>query len=635
MRFTKIDLLKNDLWFNDIEVFKNVFLSIFYNGKEKHIFAIYEGCNDIDKLVEFIEGKNLVTYNGHFYDDVVHNYIIKEHTKWNKLKIKDINMKIYNFSKKLIDSQDEDSKSSFDFRPYKNQDCFYSIDIMKSLGLRKSLKLVAVSLKWPRIQDLPYEYDAIININDSKILNELIDYNFNDVLITEALFKHAIKDIELRYDLSVQYDMDLISDSDSGMANKMFTDIYARETHQSISDFEKKRTFRREIRLSDVIFPIIEFKTRELNNLLSKLKKQILTVNQKYEFPIVTIAGKGYQLGVGGLHSIDLPGIFKKTKTVKIKDKDVKSFYPFIMINNNVRPEHVHPKFTEIIRIITIQRVNEKEKGNKVAEKGLKIVINSVFGKLGFEGFWLYDEQAMIQVTLNGQLFLLMLIEELTRNGFEVISANTDGVTTLVPINKEELFESICSDWQKLTKFELETAEYEKYIRRDVNNYIVELSEGFYKTSKDKIKSKGAFLQDIDIKKGYDMPIIAFGLKAYFIDGQDPTEFIRNHKDIYDYCGSQKVGKQFTNRYNSKNIQNSVRYYVSVNGHELVKVKQEKGEEQYISYCAGYMVTLFNDYFESKDYNIYYPYYEKELIKIIQEIEYSELKQESESDSLF
>ena len=58
----------------------------------------------------------------------------------------------------------------------------------------------------------------------------------------------------------------------------------------------------------------------------------------------------------------------------------------------------------------------------------LKIVINSVYGKLGFEAGSLYDRLAVLKTTINGQLMMLMLVEELELNNIHVLSANTDGI---------------------------------------------------------------------------------------------------------------------------------------------------------------------------------------------------------------
>ncbi|TLM55604.1 hypothetical protein FEC31_19225 [Acinetobacter baumannii] len=41
---------------------------------------------------------------------------------------------------------------------------------------------------------------------------------------------------------------------------------------------------------------------------------------------------------------------------------------------------------------------------NSLAAEALKIVINAIYGKYGYENYWLYDRLAQMRVTINGQL---------------------------------------------------------------------------------------------------------------------------------------------------------------------------------------------------------------------------------------
>ena len=49
-----------------------------------------------------------------------------------------------------------------------------------------------------------------------------------------------------------------------------------------------------------------------------------------------------------------------------------------------------------------------------------------------------------------------MLIEQLVINGFKVLSANTDGLVTLVPEDRLQTYKNVCSMWEADTNFELE-----------------------------------------------------------------------------------------------------------------------------------------------------------------------------------
>jgi DNA polymerase elongation subunit (family B) len=77
------------------------------------------------------------------------------------------------------------------------------------------------------------------------------------------------------------------------------------------------------------------------------------------------------------------------------------------------------------------ERLEAKKAGDKGKAEALKIIINSFYGNFNYPYFYAYDPKSAYTVTINGQLYLLMLVEQLEFNGYAVISANTDGVTYL------------------------------------------------------------------------------------------------------------------------------------------------------------------------------------------------------------
>ena len=274
---------------------------------------------------------------------------------------------------------------------------------------------------------------------------------------------------------------------------------------------------------------------------------------------------------------------------------------------------------------------------------GLKIVINSgLFGKLGDENSFLFDLKAMYEVTINNQLYLMMLIEMLYYAGIDNISANTDGIISKVPVDMKDTFYRVCEEWEKITKFNLEYNTYEKYVCHSVNNYIG-ISKGYSNSNKDNdakasyIKEKGLFITNTQIDKGYKHPITSKALLAYYTDGVSIEDTIYNSNDIYDFCISIKTGADFIKEYHYVKdgevkieiLPKNVRYYISNRGGMIMKryttpFKDAKGTiREYISLHSKRYSTIFNDYFEVdnfKDYNIDYSYYIGECYKIINEI---------------
>ena len=630
----------------DIESYINFFCVTFKEVNTKKIFkfvlfsdkneAIY---NDLDRLYKFInanQNKWLVGYNSKFFDNQIINYIYKNYSLFSILPLWEIINNIYKFMLSVINDERTEYKYKLPFK---------SVDLMRVGNVeKKSLKLVAVNLDWPLIQDLPYDFDSTIKSED---VNTLLEYNLNDVEITEALYHKLSKDINVRWEVGQKYGLDLMSESDSGMANRLMEKMYSDTSNIPVKDLKDMRTERKIIHYENIVFPQIQFRTEQLKALLEEIKSQTWYKSQPYFNKTIVFDGVKYKLGIGGIHSDDHPGIFEETSDTKIIDCDIASMYPNLVVINELFPAHLSRKFLDLYKQIIEHRIKAKKEGRDTEAYVLKILVNSVFGKTLYEKHWLYDPLVGLRVTINGQLYMLMLIELLVINNFKVISANTDGLVTLVPKERETEYKEICKQWEKYTKFDLEFTEYIKYVRKDVNNYIT------IKSNKS-TKEKGDFLQadKISLRQGIDRPIISKALYNYFVHNVPIEQTIRDSNNIYDFCVAKKVDKKFTNEFHTlvdnlhhiDVLQRSVRYYVSTNGGALYKVDREHkegkwknymcgfGEEnpnagkispQYINYCVNRKVTILNnnkDFKDIKDRNIDYGYYISETQKVVDQI---------------
>lgn len=275
--------------------------------------------------------------------------------------------------------------------------------------------------------------------------------------------------------------------------------------------------------------------------------------------------------------------------------------------------------------------------------------------KLGDKDSFLYDLKAMYTVTINGQLMLLMLCEELELNKFHVVSANTDGIVTKVDVLREDLYYSICKQWSDNLGFTLEFTNYEKIIRTAVNDYLA-VKEGFnkeYKLLLEKyndyfnipinefkridesyIKEKGEFITEIVFNKGYFAPVIAKCIKARYVYGVDTNKYFDSNKDIYDYCISQKTSNDFyivlrsspKGILKNEEVQKDNRYYVSNGNAALVKIyKNPKPNKKgvvvkEISLMAHCNLLIFNT-FTNPPYDINYRFYKKQVMDTIVKIE--------------
>jgi len=602
----------------DIEVFSNLFVATFVNSEneeDKRIFCVGLGKNDTADLVSFLDNEmRLVGYNSINYDAPMLRYIV-DHKDDNYL-----NRSLYNLSKKLVDDNRRNDKSLLSLRYPKDKDYKWkSVDLMALLAFNKmgiSLKQTAINLKWHKIQDLPLEPDAKVKPEELQLV---IEYNLNDVLITKRLYEEIEPIRKLRDDLGKLYNVDLSSASDSAVANILLEKLYEEELKTDVRTIKDKRTPRPKVLLGECVAKFVSFKSPELQELLKRISSQYVYSYQNYKyFDRVYYANCTFTLGVGGLHSEDGPGEFYTDEEYIIQDMDVASYYPNLIINNNFYPEHLGPGFIELLKKITNERLEAKRSGDKVKASGLKITINSIFGKLGSSTFWLYDPKQFLSTTISGQLGLLMLIEKLHMAGIQVISANTDGVVCKIPRKLEEKYYEVAKEWEKETGLELEFTPYAKYIRRDVNSYITEKLNG-------EIKEKGAFLTKVDLKKAYRMPIVQKAIYNYFINDIPVEKTLNECKDILEFCISQKTGSNFVVEFheisNITQLQKTNRYYVSTKGGNLVK--RDKVSGKIIGINAGETVQILNDYDSSKpfdEYNADISYYKKEAEKIIREI---------------
>jgi len=603
----------------DIEVFPNFFSVIFLDIKteEQVTFLIFKNRNDSNKLINFLNRNiKIIGYNNIYYDGAILRYV-SENTN---LNTEELLSSIFYVSSQLVSDNFRYDKELRKLQFPEIDPPYYQLDLMKILAFDKlgvSLKQVSINLKWHKVQDLPLPYDHKVEKSE---VDKILKYNLNDVLITYELYKKILPLIKLREDLGLLFNTDLNNASDSKMANVLLEQIYSKELNLDIKDIRDLRTKRDQFMLSDCISDKIEFKTNKLKKLLLEIQNTLVRKSTNFRYKKqLDFAGCKYELGIGGLHSVDEPMRFETTKDFIISDADVSSYYPQIILNEKIIPNHLDEGFLKILGKITKERLEAKHSGDKVKADGLKITINSIFGKLGSNTFWLEDAKAMISVTLSGQLYLLMLIESLALEGIPTISANTDGIVCKIPKHLENRYYEICKEWEEKTGFELEYTYYLLYVRSDVNNYITKKNDG-------KTKEKGRYMKEISIKKGYRYPIVAVAMYEYFVNNKPLIDTYKESTDILDFCISQKVGSDFQLEFHKDEqveiLQKNNRFYISKDGGKLIK--RRKLNDTTIGLYVDQLTTILNDYDKNKSidqYNLDYDFYIEEAKKYIEKIE--------------
>jgi hypothetical protein len=452
-------------------------------------------------------------------------------------------------------------------------------------GVMVSLKLYAGRLHAPKMQDLPYDPDSLLTREQMQAVNL---YCGNDLHVTKQLFDAIKGRVTLRETMSAEYRVDLRSKSDAQVAEAVIKAELFRLTNKKLAkpSVKEKEFFYR-------VPEYMGFETSQLREVFEMVKRSPFTAktNGQIEMTdelantLIHIGDMTYKLGIGGLHSQESEVSHIDDDEYMIVDRDVTSYYPSIILNQGLYPETLGPHLLEVFKVLVDRRVAAKRKNRELKKLGVKghahrsklikeianleksnsdaifpcteymelitleqdldfdrsvtvmdslrITINGAFGKLGSVYSALYAPDLMIQVTVTGQLTLLMLIERFEMAGIRVISANTDGIVTRYARSRHEEIAALVRQFEQETQFEFEDTHYSGMYSRDVNNYIAIKPDG-------EVKTKGTFKAG-DLQKNPQNDICNEALIAYLKDGTPIEETIRACKDIRKFVTVRTV----------------------------------------------------------------------------------------------
>lgn len=678
----RLDSVKSYIfWISDTDDSQLVEMVAFINN----MTARYETkTSDAGEIYQIPIRTDLFGFNNQGYDDLMIKGFMMHFNRFDSTKA--LIQYLYNLSKKIIRLQSDkdafynDKEIEFlrNYRlPYTTVDVQQvyglhsaGVNIDKETGERnkygKSLKQTSINLKWHELLDftlppideeeaniywhkkdeyrgMPLNQLNMLITTDfdryvlPKYIQPMLYYNKNDVFLVCEIVRQKPDEVKLRYSITNAFGVNVLCSARANIADKLTIKFYSDMSGLRRDQFIKGRTERNRLSFKKIIFPHIKFKTKQLQDFLEDIKKvSIYHTNSKEFQRELEFYGTKYTIATGGIHSQDPPRVCVSDDKFIYIHHDYTSYYPSIMISYNIYPQHLNKQaFVKMVSFLKDTRVKCKhtsdEEGyvlegvpNKIGAEALKIVINSIYGKLGSELFFLYDRFAQMQVTINGQLMTMTLVEELELNGIHVISANTDGIVIKLPRDKFNVYKDITDRWNEFNKMGADYEEYDRIISRDINNYLDIQNDG-------SIEYKGALdpKQYIkDLKKGYDMPIVAKAVFEYFVNGTPVMDTLHNHTDILDFCKTQNVGRQFDvvyQRWNNGEIetiksQRHVRFYVSNKG--VVIQKQNKTDGKMSRLAGGKPVIILNSLDDKpiEERNINYGYYYEECYKIIDPI---------------
>jgi hypothetical protein len=535
-----------------------------------------------------------------------------------------------NYGTKKVTPYDFERKYKVQIGRYNHIDLFNVCPVNGGVTANPaSLKLYAGRLHCERMQDLPFPESHVLTREDAAIVRP---YCCNDLANTELLFNELAPEIKLRAEMSEEYGVELRSKSDAQVAEAVIN----KELEKVLGYYPKKPQYPLgdgtplQYNVPDFVF----FQTPELQKALELIKNCKFHLDglgspiipPELEKLKIRIGKSVYKIGMGGFHSTEKKIAHVASDEIILVDNDVESFYPRTILNQRLFPPHLGEAFLTVYEKIVNTRIHAKAMAKKCKDAGdregakkwkviadsLKITINGSFGKLGNKYSTLYAPQLMLQVTLTGQLVLLMLIEALEQVGIEVVSGNTDGFISKYHKSRHEEVRSIIAAWEAHTNYKTEETRYKAVYSRDVNSYVAIKEEGgdaearFF-DERMGAKTKGAYCErgsalNSILSKNPEALVCSDAVVNFLVNGTPVEKTIKECKDFRRFVcvknvkgGGEKNGKflgKVVRWYYPKNEAGYIAYVLSGN-----KVGKTDG--------ARPMMDLPNDFPEDIDYNWY------------------------------
>lgn len=588
----------------DIETFPNCFTlsAIPFDGSHQPVtWEISDRRDDRNALLAWFNWLNqtntlMVGFNNIHFDYPVVHYIWQNPNCTVEA--------IYQKAMSIIQGGDRFNHMVWADNRFAPQLDLFKMNHFDNVAKATSLKWLQINMRSSTVVDMPVENGTILS--SEHIEHYLKPYNVHDVERTKDFMEYCSQAVTFRVGLIEQFGIDVLNWNDTKIGEQMVISRLGEPLCYDNSTGRKKprQTPRYSIALADIIFPYVRFEHPEFNRVLSYLKSQVLKHDELDQFasetPVLktkgvfkdlkaSVGGIEFHFGVGGIHGSVEKKRFQATDEWLIQDIDVAALYPSIAIRNQLAPAHLGNAFVGVYSELPKERKRwQTEKGKKCVEaNALKLASNGVYGKSNSKFSPFYDPQFTMTITVNGQLLLCMLAEQLMKvPTLQIIQINTDGITYVIHKSYDAHARSIWKWWEELTGLVLEDVLYRRMFIRDVNSYIAEGMDG-------SLKLKGAYWTPDPLRyhesiseaqppawhKNLSNAVSTRAAVAAMLYGIDPRTFIGFCTNPYDFTCAVKANRGTTLVLGGQKVQRTCRYFVSRAGGTLVKVAPPKGVE--------------------------------------------------------
>lgn len=490
--------------FYDMEVFVEDWMICFIypDGRRQHFHN-----SGLMKILQIINTHTLVGFNNYHYDDKILTKIAGGKTKGlpKPTDVKEWNDDI------ILRKQNWYTDFSI-----------YSLDCYKQLPMDSGLKtLEARNGAMIKESDIDFTIDRKLEPWE---VDEVIEYCYYDVEWTKNVYEARADYWNLK---------EFLYEQTKEERPRSFTWNTTSATKALFSGFEP---------LEEKIYP------RE--DLWAKLPDEVryMFENDTMEKVYVETKTAYYDFSDGGGHGVNKPEYGNVFHDVLLWD--VNSLYPTIMKNYNM-----FGVLTDILVGWLEYRLELKQAGNTL-EKTYKLLINSLYGLTGDT----FDDEEKKQgiksdklrksVCLIGQACLYDLGIRLEAAGCRLVNINTDGVAFVNPDNNE--IAHIKEQWEKDWNMGLSEEIYDKFIQKDVNNYIGIEPSGKMKLKGADVKKANLCTSDNFIMDNTNYMVIDKALVEYFVNDKSPMdtfEEVFNERGLLPFAKVFSVTRNFKDAY--------------------------------------------------------------------------------------
>lgn len=522
----------------DTECYPDYWLCMFDTGET---FEHFEGHPlDIAGLRRALSRYRVVTFNGNSYDMPLIEAALNGATT---VQLRELNDRM------IIGKE----------RVWHRLDWVDHVDLFEVAPGEGSLKIYGGKMHSRKLQDMPFSLDQRMDWPQRLFTRE---YCVNDLRTTRDLLETFPAQIELREEMGREYGLDLRSKSDAQIAESVMKSLLPFKPERQYFPPGTQFYYRPPAWLKFQT-PVLQSVFERIcaspfyitatggvtvaydNHLVDWADKAVrldvhgnwVTRPADWQHECVGIGGTRYAMGIGGLHSMESNMVHRADNTQTLRDIDVKGYYPALIRAMGIFPPQIGPVFQEHYCKWIDERNVAKAAGDKKRANSRKTLNNGTFGKLGSVWSIFYAPQELIQVTVTGQLGLLMQIEMMEMCGVRVVSANTDGIVTLCPAGIEAVRQQVVEWWESCTGFEAEFTDYKLLHSRDVNSYIAIKTDG-------EVKLKGAYAPPELGASGWPNPtgqISVTAAVAWLRDGVPIEQTVRACTDVRQFVHVRAV----------------------------------------------------------------------------------------------